>query len=279
MFRDSSNWETAKCFSNSWNNVYNPSVYTFDQFTEWIFPWDPEDFKNFSVLELGVGSGALLYHFTKFQTKSLTGIDLGSSVKTASNLLGNKALILQRDATDTLGLFQELGSFDRCYCIGVLHHLTHPEKGFESMIKLTKSGGQFHGWVYAREGNFVIRFFVDPIRKISSRLPWWFTKYFIALPLTVPFFLYSKFCFFVFLLSKLKFKIPLFHYMLWIGKCGFKFHHHVAFDQLVTPVTHYISKRRIESWLDDPRIDQSSKYIIFRNGNGWKFGGTITINS
>ena len=80
-------------------------------------------------------------------------------------------------------------------------------------------------------------------------------------------------------LSKLKFKIPLFHYMLWIGKCGFKFHHHVAFDQLVTPVTHYISKRRIESWLDDPRIDQSSKYIIFRNGNGWKFGGTITINS
>ena len=45
------------------------------QFKEWILPWEPEDVKDCSKIKLGVGSGALLYHFTKFNTKSLIGID------------------------------------------------------------------------------------------------------------------------------------------------------------------------------------------------------------
>jgi SAM-dependent methyltransferase len=275
---DATDSRTAECFSNSWNNVFNPSVYTFEQFKDWISPWDPEEMNDCSIIELGVGSGALLYHFTKFNTKSLTGIDLGSSVRTAKHLLGKKAKILQRDATDSISLFKELGAFDRTYCIGVLHHLNNPEEGVETLIKLTKPGGKFHGWVYASEGNFLIRILVDPIRNFSNKLNWKITKYCIAMPLSIPFYIYSKFCLFFFTFSKINLPVPLFKYMLWVGKRGFKFHHHVAFDQLVTPVTHYITRNRINSWLDDPRIDPSSKYIIFRNGNSWKFGGTITSN-
>jgi hypothetical protein len=52
------------------------------------------------------------------------------------------------------------------------------------------------------------------------------------------------------------------------------FFRHVAFDQLVTPQTIYIEKTTIESWLKlNNRVNQKSTYIIFRNGNSWKFGG------
>jgi len=116
---------------------------------------------------------------------------------------------------------------------------------------------------------------VDPLRKLVNHFPWWMNKWLVAFPLTLPFFLYSKSCR---LLSKVfgeKFPLPLFSYMLWIGQRGLDFHHHVAFDQLVTPMTHYIDRQRIERWLADDRVEPGSSYIIFRNGNSWKFGGKI----
>ena len=34
-----------------------------------------------------------------------------------------------------------------------------------------------------------------------------------------------------------------------------------------------IKKQVIESWLDSTDVDPGSAYLIFRNGNSWKFGG------
>lgn len=267
--------ETSKKFSNSWNNVYNPSVYTYEQVTEWISPWNVSELEGQSVLELGCGSGAILYHLQNISSIRLSGIDLGSSVTTARKLLHEDVNIIQADLTDHKKVLSLLGKFDRCYCIGVLHHLSEPQKGFESLLKLTKPGGYFHAWVYAHEGNWVVRIFVEPLRIIVNHLPWWINKFFIALPLSIPFYFYAKLCS---LLKKFGFsnlRIPLFDYMLWISKRDFRFHHHVAFDQLVTPTTHYIKRGRIKKWLEHPQIDPNSIYIKFRNGNGWKFGGRI----
>jgi hypothetical protein len=44
---------------------------------------------------------------------------------------------------------------------------------------------------------------------------------------------------------------PFFQYRLWISKREFAFHHHVAFDQLVTPMTHYIRRSRVETKLPE----------------------------
>jgi len=164
--------------------------------------------------------------------------------------------------------------FDVVYSIGVLHHLKDPKKGLDAVVRNTKSGGRFHVWVYAREGNGIVVYVVDPIRKITSRLPWWFTKYFIATPLVVPFFLYAKLLSFLPRFGFLK-KFPLYEYSLWIAKREFGFFRHVAFDQLVTPQTAYIPRTTIEEWLKSyPEVDLESTYIIMRNGNSWKFGGT-----
>jgi hypothetical protein len=163
---------------------------------------------------------------------------------------------------------------DVVYCIGVLHHLKEPRTGFESVVANTHPGGRFHCWVYAREGNAVVIRLVDPVRRIVSHLPWWFTKFFVATPLAVPYYFYSK------ILTRFRnwswlHGWPLFDYSLWIGSREFAFYRHVAFDQLVTPQTAYIGRATIEQWLaGHPRIAPESTYLIFRNGNSWKFGGT-----
>jgi SAM-dependent methyltransferase len=262
--------KTADAFANSWNNLPEGSVYTHEQFTDWFEPLSKNDIYNKNVLELGCGNGSLMVHVTLWQPAELTGVDLGDSVVSCEKNLQQTEYKNYKIIKNDLTTYQSKQNYDVVYCIGVLHHLKHPLDGLKSVINNTKQGGKFHCWVYAKEGNFIIRYIVDPIRIISSRLPWWFTKYFTATILVTPYFFYAK------LISKFKFTkhLPLYEYSCWIAKRNFAFFRHVAFDQLVTPQTTYISKSQIENWLTTfSEIDAASVYIIFRNGNSWKFGG------
>jgi SAM-dependent methyltransferase len=213
------------------------------------------------VLELGFGNGSLLAHAAAARPRRLVGIELGDTLEHARRIAGPLPELHRGDLTTA-----ELGQFDVVYCIGVLHHLAEPRAGFESVLRHTKPGGRFHCWVYAHEGNALIRWTVDPLRRIASRLPWWLTKYGLALPLVMPYFVYAK------LHLPFTKQLPLGEYTLWIRHEPFRFFHHVAFDQLVTPRTTYLRRATIEAWLADPRV--GSSYIRRRNGNSWIFGGT-----
>lgn len=267
--------KTAKAFADSWNNLPEGSVYTREQAEDWFAPLTPADFAGKMVLELGCGNGSLLLHVAEWGPQSLEGIDLGDSVLSAELNVErsgwNNCKIIRADLTSFAR-----GGYDIVYCIGVLHHLLEPEKGFASVVRNTREGGRFHCWVYAKEGNLPVRLLVEPIRRIASRLPWWLTKYGIALPLAVPFYWFAKTVAFLRFAPMIE-RLPLFRYCLWISRRDFSFFRHVAFDQLITPQTAYIEKGTIEKWLaSHPRIDPKSVYIIFRNGNSWKFGGKLS---
>ncbi|MBV9495904.1 MAG: class I SAM-dependent methyltransferase [Acidobacteria bacterium] len=252
---------TADAFASSWNRV--GGVYSREQFLEWFVPLTEGDLAGCDVLELGFGNGSLLAHVAAAHPRRLAGIELGDTIEQTRRIVGDAAELHRGDLTTA-----NLGEFDVVYCIGVLHHLKDPRAGFESVLRHTKPGGRFHCWVYAHEGNGIIRWVVDPLRRIASRLPWWLTKYGLALPLVTPYFLYAK------LMQHFPFttRLPLGAYTLWIAREPFRFFHHVAFDQLVTPQTAYLRRSTIEEWLRDPRVGQA--YVRFRNGNSWIFGGT-----
>ena len=263
---------TASAFAQSWNNLPEGSVYTKDQFLDWLEPVSEEQVRNKTVLELGCGNGSLLVHMLDWNPAQLTGVDLGDSVRAARNNLDSLGkgnwVVRQNDLTTF-----DSGGCDLVYCIGVIHHLREPVKGFEALVRNVKPGGAFHGWVYAREGNGVIVWLVDPLRKIACRFPWWFNKYMIATPLAAPFFLYAH-ALRLFRWAPGVRLLPLFDYCQWIAKREFAFFRHVAFDQLVTPQTVYIRKETIEDWMrSHPDVDEKSCYVHMRNGNSWKFGG------
>lgn len=266
--------ETAEAFAKSWNTLPQGSVYTREQFEEWMLPVAEADVRGREVLELGCGNASLLVHMTGWSPGRVEGVDLGDSVKSANR---NMAATGFKDWSITradLTTFTSEG-FDLVYCIGVLHHLAQPRKGLDAVVRNTKPGGRFHCWVYAREGNAVIRYFVEPLRRLCSRLPWWFTKYFVATPLAVPYFFYAK-CLARLPRWNVLERLPLYAYSLWIARRSFDFFRHVAFDQLVTPRTVYIPRETIEEWLRGyDSLDPGSTYLIFRNGNSWKFGGRV----
>jgi SAM-dependent methyltransferase len=278
---ESSDARTAAAFATSWNSVAEGSVYTRDQFLDWLDPVDPATLKGRAVLEMGFGNGSLLYHMGAYGPARLAGIELGDTIaRTRHNLRHLPQGMLELHAGDLTTA--QLGEFDFVYCIGVLHHLEDPGAGFAAVVRHTRPGGRFHCWVYAREGNAAVMLVVDPIRRIACRLPWWATKYGVALPLAIPYFAYAKG---IQALSRqagpvrsagverLVEKLPLAAYSRWIARRPFGFFHHVAFDQLVTPRTRYFSRPEVESLVRHPDVDEASTYIVLRNGNSWKFGG------
>jgi SAM-dependent methyltransferase len=265
--------QTADAFATSWNNLPGGSVYTYEQFVDWLAPLSASDVEGKTVLELGCGNASLLVHMTRWNPSQLLGVDLGDSVRSARENLARTGFSPGQIVQGDLTAFESEG-FDVVYCIGVLHHLKEPRAGFHSVLRNTKPGGRFHCWVYAHEGNALVRLIVEPTRRIASRLPWWLTKYGLATPLVAPYFLYAK------LLARLPRNpltdaLPLADYSHWIARRDFAFFRHVAFDQLVTPQTAYLSRGEIEAWLREhaDEIEPGSSYVIFRNGNSWKFGG------
>lgn len=273
--------DTAQAFASSWNNLPEGSVYTRAQFEDWLAPLEQADVEGREVLELGCGNGSLLVHMVEWRPRTLAGVDLGESVTSARANLARTGYqggdIVQHDLTS----YRSAG-FDLVYCIGVLHHLKDPEAGFDAVLANVKPGGRFHCWVYGHEGNAVVRWGIEPIRRVASRLPWWLNKYGVATPLAVPFFVYAK------MLRGVSRRLgaagpralaglPMSAYSLWVAERHFAFFQHVAFDQLVTPQTRYIRRNEIDAWLRarQGRIDPASVYVTARNRNSWKFGGRV----
>lgn len=275
----SSDQITADAFASSWNTLPPGSIYNDQQFVDWLTPVSMNDVRGKRVLELGCGNASMMLHMKNWEPAYLEGIDLGDSVRAAiANLkLSNFDSWCVKQA-DLIGYRSEV--FDLVYCCGVLHHLQCPLEGLRSVIENVAPGGRFHCWVYGYEGNTFVRYFVDPLRRIASRLPWWFTKYFLALPLAVPFFFYAKFLASRFLaarpLTTFLGLLPLVNYCRWAAQREFRFFWHVAFDQLVAPKTSYIRKAEIQEWMQSfPQIDPKTVYIIPRNDNSWKFGAIL----
>jgi SAM-dependent methyltransferase len=262
--------KTADAFASSWNNLPPGSVYTASQVADWFAPLTPDDIRGKRVLELGCGNASLMVHVLGWNPGRLDGIDLGESVASARE---NLSLTGSRDwSVEQADLTRfESSGYDVVFSIGVLHHLKDPHAGFESVVRNTRPGGRFHCWVYAREGNGVVVYLVDPLRRVASRLPWWLTKYGIATPLAIPYYLYAKTLALLPPWRLLK-ALPLYEYSVWIAQREYAFFRHVAFDQLVAPQTAYIDRATVEAWLAGAPVDGGSAYVVMRNGNSWKFG-------
>jgi SAM-dependent methyltransferase len=130
-------------------------------FLEWIYPNTFQDFQNKEVLECGCGCGQHTSFIAPY-AKSVTAVDLNTiDIAAKRNMAFNNVEFVEADITS-----MDLGrKFDIVFSIGVIHHTDNPNKTVENLKKHLKPGGKLIIWVYSKEGNLLIRSFIEPIRK------------------------------------------------------------------------------------------------------------------
>jgi len=259
--------EVAAGFGWEWNRFDELRPEYRQQFLDWVRPLSPDDFRGKRVVEGGCGKGRHSAVVAGFGAGEVFAVDLGSAVEAAfrnTRALENVHVIQGDVAQLPLKRCAEVA-----FSVGVLHHLPDPARGFRGLLDRLLPGGRIAVWVYGYEGNEWIVDFVDPVRtRLTSRVPRRLL-YEVARPLGWAVAAASKGVY-----APLA-KLPPLHrrlfyqeYLTYIARLPWREIHSIVFDQLVTPVAHYLRREEVAAWFDDERLRAVS--IERHNGNSWR---------
>ncbi|MAG52445.1 MAG: hypothetical protein CMH62_00610 [Nanoarchaeota archaeon] len=243
-----------------WSKAYPDSL---NSFKNWICPNKIEDFKNKNVLDCGCGAGQHLRYLSPY-CKKILGIDLNTKdIAIKNNPEGKNIEIIEGDISN-IDLKEK---FDIVYSIGVLHHTDDPSKSFNNIKKFVKKDGRLIIWAYSYEGNFIVRSFIEKIRKsffskMKRKNVWKFSKLITALfyiPIHSIYRLPLSF-------------LPFYDYFRdWRG-LNFKINNICLFDKLNAPQTIFIKKETIEEWFN--KNEFKDVHIDWYNKVSWRASGT-----
>ncbi len=228
------------------------------QFLKWVYPLEPQDFKNKSVLDGGCGIGRNSYWPLTYGASSVTAFDFDPrTVEVARKNLAEFSNA--KVEYNSLYEIDYKDQFDIAFSIGVIHHLEFPKRAVEALSKAVRPGGKLLIWVYGYESNEWIVRYINPIRVITSKLPIAFTHLLSNL-FTVPLYFWVRL-------------VPQRHaYMKQISK--FKFWHlrSIVFDQLLPKIANYWTKDEALELFSGLGLKDISAHQV--NQNSWTVIGT-----
>jgi SAM-dependent methyltransferase len=264
--------QTAEAFGWQWQHFDEMHDEFELQFLDWVNPLEPSFFKGKMVLDAGCGMGRHMYFASQYGAELVVGLDLSRAVDAAAALLKDHphAFLVQGDLTRPPFDSEGKGVFDLVYSIGVLHHLPDPHAGFRALVPLVRPGGAIFIWVYGHEGNRFVRAVVEPLRRLSTRLPPPLLRG-LALPLAFVFHALARHVYRPARLRRLSRRLPLAAYMESVSHFTFRQNYAIVFDQLVAPKSHYISRDELEDWAASAGLEDVS--ITSRNDNSWRLFG------
>lgn len=233
-------------------------------FLDWIHPTTLQDFRGLDVLECGCGGG----QHTRFAAPlaaSVTAVDLNTVdiARERTRAFRNVSFVEADIATMDLGR-----QFDIVFSIGVIHHTDDPDKTVANLKRHVKPGGKLIVWVYSKEGNALVRWGVEPVRRmlLSKMSPKALLGISKCLTAAMYFPIYSVY------LLPLRF-LPFYEYFRNFRKLDFDRNVLNVFDKLSAPQVEFIDEARIRRWLDQDnefRDVHISRYC----GVSWRGSGT-----
>jgi SAM-dependent methyltransferase len=266
---------TAKNFGEQWEHFYRMGglgeEFEERQVVEYFYPYDIKRLAGKAVVEAGCGYGRNLLAARRYGASVAIGFDVGPAALLAK-ARGCDAVI-----GDILNPpFRR--EFDVVFSFGVVHHVSDPDRAIQKLSELIAPNGVCCHSVYSAENNWILDNLFTPIRMrvfrhLSSAAKHLFATILGWLSFVVFAVLYVPFSWGT--ASHAWASKHLFYYdymILTIRKLGLKQWIGQIYDHLNAPLAAYISRERVERWMDE--IGLQNRYVFFRNKNTWNFGGT-----
>jgi SAM-dependent methyltransferase len=197
-----------------------------EQFRRWTAPLEPQDWQGKDFLDVGCGMGRNSFWPLKYGAASGVGVDIDErSLESARrNLKSFPRMQVMRASVYDLP-FQD--RFDLAFSIGVIHHLEHPERALERLLRAVKPGDRVLIWVYGRENSRWLVSILDPLRRMPfSRLPIGVAHHLSSYPA-------------VLVWQLLRLGVRPIEYFRLIAKFDFPHLRAIVFDQMLPSIAHY----------------------------------------
>jgi SAM-dependent methyltransferase len=271
--------KTAEAFGWEWQHFTELHQEYEAQFLDWVWPIQPQDFKNKVVLDAGCGLGRHSYLVAGFGAREVIGIDLSDAVDVAYRHIGGlaNAHVIQADIYHPPFRTTGTRQFDFIYSIGVLHHLPDPRGGFMSLTRLLKPDGTIFGWVYGHENNAIVHYGINPVRTfVTAKLSPPVVRA-LSWPIAVVMQGLVKGVYRPLKGTSIFRFLPSHDYLYSLSAFRFNHNYSIVFDHLVAPTAFYIKREDFASWFADAGLEDVE--ISWRNQNSWRGRGRRPANA
>jgi SAM-dependent methyltransferase len=266
---------TADAFGWQWQHFTEMHREFEAQFLDWLHPITPDFFRGKRVLDAGCGTGRHAQFAAAYGARTVFALDLSEAVETARLNLArfDNVHVLQGDLLrPPFARAEAGGGFDFVYSIGVIHHLPDPEEGFRTLARYVRPGGTIAVWVYGHENNGFVRNVVEPVRRVSTKMPPPLLRG-LAWPLAAGFHGVAKGVYRPLERTAVGRRLPLNEYLASVADFSFRQNYGIVFDQLVAPTAAYVRREEIERWFEDAGLEDVQ--ISHRHGNSWRGRGRV----
>lgn len=214
------------------------------------------------VADIGSGSGRIVRMLIENGAKHVTAVEPSDAYDV---LVDNT-----RDVRDRVTCIHGRGeslpgddSLDAVVSFGVLHHIPDPSPVVARAFQALKPGGKIGVWLYGREGNELYLGVVEPIRKLTTKLPHRALEVFSA-ALDLPLVGYAALCRFA--------PLPMADYMRGhLGKLSKEARRLTIYDQLNPAYAKYYSEAEARSLLETAGF--VNVRLHHRHGYSWTVVG------
>lgn len=234
-------------------------------FLDWIKPLALDDFTDKDVLEAGCGGGQHS-QFVSEKARHLTSIDLNTTDLARQRNKDAKNIDFKEDDIAKMDLKKQ---FDIVFCIGVIHHTDNPTLTFDNLYRHVKPGGRIIIWTYSSEGNFLVEYGVEPVRKVFLRKMSRRSLKFLSSAITAALYPIVHTIYRAPFLSFL----PYFDYFRNFRKMTFNRNVLNVFDKLNAPQTHFTTLDMARQWMSEDRFEPESIAILPYAGVSYSLSG------
>jgi SAM-dependent methyltransferase len=265
--------QTAAAFGWQWTHFAEQHPEFEQQFLDWLHPIEPDFFRDKLVLDAGCGAGRHAYLAAKFGAREVIALDLSDAVEIAGRVLEpfDNAHVVQGDLLrPPLRASSDRDGFDFIYSIGVLHHLPDPREGFRSLVRCLRPGGTIAVWVYGYENNGFVRNAIEPLRRLSTRIPPRVLLG-VAWPFSVAFHALAKGVYKPLAGTRAAGALPMGEYLASVGNFSFRQNYAIVYDQLAAPTAAYIKGDELRAWFEEAGLEAVE--LSHRHGNSWRGRG------